>query len=62
MNLPRFSVRKPVFTTMVTLIVVVLGLVSLSRLKIDLLPDIELPTLTVRTEYEGASPIVWKAS
>ncbi len=43
---------------MVTLIVVVLGTVSLTRLQIDLLPSIELPTLTVRTEYEGADPIV----
>ena len=58
MNLPRFSVRHPIFTTMVTLIVVILGAVSLVRLRIDLLPNIELPTLTVRTEYEGASPEV----
>jgi HAE1 family hydrophobic/amphiphilic exporter-1 len=43
---------------MVTLIVVILGAVSLSRLRIDLLPNIELPTLTVRTQYEGASPEV----
>jgi HAE1 family hydrophobic/amphiphilic exporter-1 len=43
---------------MATLIVVVLGLVSLTRLRIDLLPDIELPTLTISTEYEGASPVV----
>ncbi len=56
MNLPRFSVRRPVFTTMITLIIVVLGSVSLSRLRIDLLPTVELPRLTVRTEYEGASP------
>ncbi|MBI1336529.1 MAG: MMPL family transporter [Phycisphaera sp.] len=58
MTLPRFSVNRPVFTTMVTLIVIVVGSVALSRLRIDLLPDIELPTLTVRTEYEGASPEV----
>ena len=58
MNLPRFSVGRPIFTTMITLIVVVLGVVSLSRLRIDLLPDVELPTLTVRTAYEGASPEV----
>jgi len=57
-SLPRFSVARPIFTTMVTLIVIVLGLVSLSRLRIDLLPDVELPTLTVRTSYEGASPEV----
>jgi len=57
-NLPRASVRRPVFTTMTTLIVVILGAVSLSRLRIDLLPNIELPTVTVRTQYEGASPEV----
>ena len=58
MNLARASVRRPVFTSMVTLMVVVLGTVALSRLLIDLLPSIELPTVTVRTQYEGADPIV----
>ena len=58
MNLPRFSVKRPIFTTMVTLILVILGAVSLSRLQIDMLPNIELPTLTIRTNYEGASPEV----
>ncbi|MBU0482705.1 MAG: efflux RND transporter permease subunit [Proteobacteria bacterium] len=58
MNLPLFSVRRPIFTTMVTMIVIIIGLVSLSRLRIDLLPTIELPTLTIRTSYEGASPEV----
>ena len=58
MNLPRFSVRRPIFTTMVTLIIVILGAVSLSRLRIDLLPTIEMPTLSITTEYEGASPEV----
>jgi len=58
MILPKFSVRRPIFTTMVTLIVIIIGIVSLSRLRIDLLPNIELPTLSVRTNYEGASPEV----
>ncbi len=58
MSLPSASVARPVFTTMVTLMVVVLGLVSLDRLRIDLLPEIELPTVTVRTGFEGASPEV----
>jgi len=57
-NLPRASVRRPVFTTMVTLIVVVLGAFSLGRLRIDLLPDVETTTLTVSASYEGASPEV----
>jgi HAE1 family hydrophobic/amphiphilic exporter-1 len=46
---------------MVTLIVVVLGAVAFSRLQIDLLPSIELPTLTVRTQYEGADPVVMES-
>ncbi|MGF1530732.1 MAG: efflux RND transporter permease subunit [Puniceicoccaceae bacterium] len=58
MNLPAFSVRRPVLTTMVTMILLLLGITSLSRLQIDLLPAIELPTMTVRTDYEGASPEV----
>jgi HAE1 family hydrophobic/amphiphilic exporter-1 len=58
MNLPNFSVKRPIFTTMVTLILVILGAVSLSRLQIDMLPNIELPTLSIRTDYEGASPEV----
>ena len=58
MNLPQFSVQRPIFTTMITLIVVIMGFFSLVRLKIDLLPNIELPTVTIRTQYEGASPEV----
>ncbi len=58
MNAPRFSVQRPVFTTMATLIVVLIGAVSFSRLQVDMLPAVELPRLTVRTSYEGASPEV----
>jgi hydrophobic/amphiphilic exporter-1 (mainly G- bacteria), HAE1 family len=58
MKLARVSVERPVLTTMVTLIVVVLGVVSLGRVRIDLLPAVELPTITIRTEYQGASPEV----
>ncbi len=58
MNLARASVERPVLTSMVALIVVVLGIVSLGRVQIDLLPKVELPTVTIRTEYEGASPEV----
>ena len=58
MNLARASVRRPIFASMLTLIVVVLGAMAVGRLQIDLLPSIELPTLTVRTQYEGADPVV----
>ena len=58
MKLPEFSVRHPIFATMVTLMVVVLGITALTRLRIDLLPEIETTTLTIRTEYDGAGPEV----
>jgi HAE1 family hydrophobic/amphiphilic exporter-1 len=57
-NLPGFSVRRPVLTTMVTLIIVVLGAVSLMQLRVDMMPPVEMPRLSVRTEYEGADPEV----
>jgi len=56
MNISRFAVNRPVFTVMAVLIVVILGGVALSRLPIDLMPDITYPTLSVSTNYENASP------
>jgi hydrophobic/amphiphilic exporter-1 (mainly G- bacteria), HAE1 family len=56
MNISRLSIRRPVFTVMVVLIVVLLGAVSLSRLPIDLMPDITYPTLSIMAQYENASP------
>ncbi|MFA9480119.1 efflux RND transporter permease subunit [Phycisphaerales bacterium AB-hyl4] len=56
MRLTEESVARPLFTTMVVLIVVILGAVSLSRLPIDLMPDVTYPTLTVSTSYGDVSP------
>src|SRR5690606_1726863 len=42
---------------MTTLTLVLFGLIALSGLKVSLLPDLSYPTLTVRTQYEGAAPI-----
>ncbi len=56
MSLSSFSVHRPVFVTMVALIVIILGGVSLMKLPIDLMPDITYPTLSVTTTYENASP------
>ncbi len=56
MSPASFSVRRPIFTVMVVLIVIILGAVSFIRLPIDLMPDITYPTLSIRTTYENASP------
>ncbi len=49
-------VTKPLFTLSIYIIFVILGLYSFSRLPLDFLPNISLPTLTVITPYPGASP------
>ena len=56
LNLPLISIRRPVFALMLNVALVVLGLVSLSRLNTDLNPDVEFPFVTVTTLLEGASP------
>ncbi len=56
MSLPRFAVGRPVLTTMIFMGVLMLGAVSFSRLQVDLLPEIDFPSLSVTTTYEGAGP------
>ena len=55
MNLSDIAVRRPVTVTMVAAIIVVIGILSLSRLGLDLMPDIDFPTISVITRYEGAA-------
>ncbi|MCB9883738.1 MAG: efflux RND transporter permease subunit [Planctomycetes bacterium] len=50
------ATRRPVGVTMVVFAVFVFGLVSLGELPQTLLPNISYPTLTVRTEFKGATP------
>jgi len=52
----RFFIYRPVFTLMMVLIVLVLGSVCISRLPIDLVPDVSFPTLSISTTYAGAGP------
>lgn len=56
MKLIDFSIRRKVTVAMFTIGIILFGFVSLSRLKINLLPELSYPTLTIRTEYEGAAP------
>jgi len=52
----KFSVRRPVTILMIILIVILIGVVSLTELPIDLLPNIEFPIAVVSTSYSGVSP------
>jgi HAE1 family hydrophobic/amphiphilic exporter-1 len=57
MNIVDFAIRRRVTILMLTLALLLFGGVSLLRLKVDLLPDLSYPTLTVRTELPGSAPL-----
>ena len=55
-RLIEIATERRVTIVMLMVAIVLFGMVSLSRLKLNLLPDISYPTLTVRTELTGAAP------
>jgi HAE1 family hydrophobic/amphiphilic exporter-1 len=55
-KISEFTVNRPVLTLMITLIIIILGGVAFLRLPVDLMPDINYPMVTVRTEYENTGP------
>jgi len=57
MNIVEFAIRRRVTILMLTVALLLFGVVSLLRLKVDLLPDLSYPTLTVRTELPGSAPL-----
>ena len=57
MRIVEFATRRRVTILMVTVAIILFGFVSLSRLKLNLLPDLSYPTLTVRTDLPGAAPL-----
>lgn len=52
----RFSVERPYTVIVAVLIVIILGIVSFTKLSTDLLPNMEMPYAIVMTTYQGASP------
>ncbi len=56
-RLIEIATERRVTIVMFTVAIVLFGMVSLSRLKVNLLPDISYPTVTVRTELTGAAPV-----
>jgi multidrug efflux pump len=53
--LSDFSVRRPVFATVLSLLLVILGLAALSNLPVRQYPDIDPPVVSIETTYRGAS-------
>ncbi|MCB9000853.1 MAG: efflux RND transporter permease subunit [Bacteroidales bacterium] len=55
MKLPQVAVKRPVAIAMLFVAILLFGIVSLIKLPLDVMPEMELPTLTVITVYPGAS-------
>lgn len=53
MNLSKLAVKRPVTIVMLTMMVLVLGFISLTKLQIDLFPEIQVPVAVVHTQYSG---------
>jgi len=56
MNLPEFGVKRPVTNLMIFSAILIMALYSLTRLGIDMMPEIEPPAITVISGYPGAGP------
>ncbi len=57
MKLPEFGVKRPIAAAMIFVAILVIGVFSLTKLPLDLMPNMEFPSLTVITVYPGASAI-----
>ena len=56
MFLSDLSIKRPVFATVLMLTLVTLGVFSYRRLAIDMFPDVEIPVLSIITQFPGAAP------
>jgi HAE1 family hydrophobic/amphiphilic exporter-1 len=56
LKLVELATRRHVAISMAAVTLVLFGMISLQRLPVNLLPDLSYPTITVRTEYQGAAP------
>ncbi|NNM21857.1 MAG: efflux RND transporter permease subunit, partial [Gammaproteobacteria bacterium] len=57
MGLVKLATERRITVLMFTLAITLFGVVSLTRLKVNLLPDLSYPTITVRTELSGTAPL-----
>lgn len=56
MLLSNLSIKRPIFATVMMLVLVTLGIFSYRKLAIDMFPDVEIPVVSVVTKFPGSSP------
>ncbi len=57
MNIVEMSIKRPIFITCIVALMLVMGFISISKMSVDMFPDVTFPIVTVQTIYRGASPI-----
>ena len=57
MSIPRLAIERPVTMFMISMVIILLGGISLTRLPVDLMPDTQMPTISVRVNYSGVGPL-----
>ncbi len=56
MNLPQFSLKRPVTVVVVMIVFITIGIISLMKLPLEMFPDISFPGLMVMVPYPSSSP------
>jgi hydrophobic/amphiphilic exporter-1 (mainly G- bacteria), HAE1 family len=56
MSLADLAIRRPIFISCLVVVMIAVGLLSFSRMPVDLFPDVTFPIVTVTTHYTGAGP------
>src|SRR5512142_287211 len=62
MNISRIFIERPVATTLLMIAILLAGAVAYKQLPVSALPQVDYPTIQVRTFYPGASPDVMASS
>jgi hydrophobic/amphiphilic exporter-1 (mainly G- bacteria), HAE1 family len=57
MSLARTAINRPITMYMICAVIVLLGAISVTRLPVDLMPDVTYPSITIRVSYPGVGPL-----
>lgn len=58
MNFSQFFIRRPIFASMLSLLILIAGSISLFQLPISEYPEVVPPTVVVNASYPGANPTI----
>ena len=56
MSISEFSIKRPVTVLMAVMVSLLLGAIAFVEIPVDLMPEINYPTLSIATDYEGVGP------